>query len=651
MTKLYKQLLNSDIFCNIRTLKYLPRWVVLLIDIVLCLASYLIACLISGTFLRTIASGNIHHLGQAIILILTVQVSTFWAFRTYSGILRYSGFIDAIKIMSSVVCTMVICLIVNNLYFYNYNSYIFPNINSVIYILLAFVSLFFLRLIAKTLFESLSSNAHNTLKVMVYGTKEIGIAIAKMLRTTDSGFKLMGFIDNDKEMEGKVILGHKVNKIDGKLIGKLEELNVQGVIISPKKMATLNPATDLDIFINNNIKILSVPLPKIVDNEERKIDFNTVKDIKAIQIEDLLDRPSITLDMTKVSEQLEGKTIMVTGAVGSIGSEIVTQIAQYKPRMIVLLDQAESPLHDFLLDIKEQFPTQHFSSCIADVRNYMRIENIMRTYRPDIIYHAAAYKHVPLMEDNPSESILTNVLGTKHMADLAVKYDVEKFVMVSTDKAVNPTNIMGASKRIAEIYVQSLFNKNKSANLKSTQFITTRFGNVLGSNGSVIPYFKKQIAKGGPVTVTHPDIIRYFMTIPEACTLVLEAGLMGEGGEIFVFDMGSPVKIIDLAKKMIRLAGYKSGEDIKIEFTGLRPGEKLYEELLNKKEAVLPTENAKIMRAKVREYDFAEVESGIAELVEYAYEGKEYMVARQMKIIVPEFLSKNSPFEKLDEYK
>ena len=647
MNDLYTKLLSSDMFSHIKSLKYLPRWVVLIIDTILCSSSYLIVHFVCSSLFSG-ATDKIYLFWEAYPLIIGVQLVSFWIFHTYSGILRYSGFVDAIKIMLSVSTTMIICVCVNGAYYWKYGEFLFPMINSLLYILLSFVNLFFVRLLAKTAFEALSNNGPNTTRVMVYGTKETGIAIAKMLRATEGGFRFMGFIDDDKTMENKIILGNKVNMIDGKLLGKLEKMKVQGIIVSPRKMANIDPTTDLDLFINNNIKILSVPLPRIIDNNERKLDITSVHDIKAIQIEDLLERPSIKLDMSDVKNQLENKTVMVTGAVGSIGSEIVNQIAQFNPALIILLDQAESPLHDFLLDISEKFPNHSFCPCIADVRNAQRLELIMRTLRPDIIYHAAAYKHVPLMEDNPSEGIQANVMGTKNMADLAVKYGVQQFIMISTDKAVNPTNIMGATKRIAEIYVQSLFKKLSTQEENTTKFTTTRFGNVLGSNGSVIPYFKKQIAKGGPVTVTHPDIIRYFMTIPEACSLVLEAGLLGNGGEIFVFDMGTPVKILDLAKKMIRLAGYKSGIDIKIEFTGLRPGEKLYEELLNKKEIVIPTENPKIMCATVREYDFDEIASEIDELIELSYTGKNFLIVKQMKKIVPEFISKNSPYEKLD---
>ena len=408
-------------------------------------------------------------------------------------------------------------------------------------------------------------------------------------------------------------------------------------------MNTLNPSTDLDIFINNNLSVLTLPPMSIWQN-----DMPSIKQIKSIQIEDLLERPKIDISNENIAKQLKSKVILVTGAAGSIGGEIVRQVIRYNPKLLILVDQAESPMHELKLQIEEQYPDMNFTSFLGDVRNKERMEFMIDLYRPDIIYHAAAYKHVPLMEDNPVESIQVNVKGTKIMADLAVKYKVERFVMISTDKAVNPTNIMGASKRIAEIYVQSLYRNLQKEGEFTTKFITTRFGNVLGSNGSVIPHFKNQIEKGGPITVTHPEIIRYFMTIPEACMLVLEAGSMGHGGEIFIFDMGSPVKIVNLARKMIRLAGFIPEVDIKIEFTGLRPGEKLYEELLNQKEITTKTHNPKIMIAKVQEYHFETISVQIDELIQYSSMCKDFLTVSLMKKIVPEFLSKNSQYERLD---
>ena len=415
-------------------------------------------------------------------------------------------------------------------------------------------------------------------------------------------------------------------------------------------MKNINPLKDLGIFIDNNIRVLTTPY---FSNYDPQSEDNNIKQrigaIESIKVEDLLERPAIHINMENVRNILSKKVVMITGAAGSIGSEIVKQVATHNPSGIILLEMAESPLHDLMMELKSFFPTVKFIHVIADVRNMTMLEPIFKEYNPDVVFHAAAYKHVPLMEDFPPQAILTNVLGTKNIADLSVKYGVQRFIMVSTDKAVNPTNIMGASKRIAEIYVQSLFLKLAKEHANCTKFITTRFGNVLGSNGSVVPFFKKQIAQGGPITVTHPDIIRYFMTIPEASSLVLEAATLGNGGEIFVFDMGQPVKISDLAKNMIRLAGYVPGKDIEIIYTGLRPGEKLYEELLNQKELTIPTTNEKIMVAKVREYDFDEVNAAIEQLIHSAQKGKIFPTVQLMKEIVPEYKSKNSIYEKLDK--
>ena len=466
----------------------------------------------------------------------------------------------------------------------------------------------------------------------------------------DSPYRPMGFISRQEENLQHSLLGMKVYPVDDHLIFKMKEKGVNDVIISPLVMQKINPLKDLAIFLDNNINLLVTPY--FTDFSTEKVEQSIserVGRIESIKVEDLLERPVINLNDTEIQQILENNTVMITGAAGSIGSEIVRQVAKRNPSGIILLEIAESPLHDLIIDIKPQFPNIKFVHVIADVRNRTMIEPIFKEYKPDVVFHAAAYKHVPLMEDFPPQAILANVLGTKNVADLSVAYGVKRFVMVSTDKAVNPTNVMGASKRIAEIYVQSLFLKLVEQNKDCTKFITTRFGNVLGSNGSVVPYFKKQIAKGGPITVTHPDIIRYFMTIPEASSLVLEAATLGNGGEIFVFDMGQPVKIADLAKNMIRLAGFVPGRDIEIVYTGLRPGEKLYEELLNQKEHTLPTTNEKILVAEVRKYDYDSVATKIETLIQSATEGKVFPTVQLMKDIVPEFKSKNSLYEQLDK--
>ena len=638
-------LTGSDIFSHLTSLRYVPRWIVLIIDIALCIVAFFIASFIASKISENHVDIRILNFYQRLSIILFIQVIFFWIFHTYSGVLRYSGYVDAAKLLFAVLSTVVI-LIATNVFlkvFYQFELYYTTGL--ILYAGFSFLFLFFLRLSAKIIFDYFTTNGGKITPVMIYGTKSAAVGIAKMLRSEQSEikYKLVGFIDDDKNATERIIMGVKVYHFDEKTIKKTVSKKAKAIIVSPTQMKKINPEVDLELFLSNNLAVLTAPPVSIWKN-----DMPTIKQIKSVQIEDLLERPKIHIETEKISEAHKGKVVLVTGAAGSIGSEIVAQIISYQPQLIVLLDQAESPMHNLRLELEEKYPDQNMSVFLADVRNKERMEYMMDMYRPDYIYHAAAYKHVPLMEDNPVESIQVNVRGTKILADLAVKYKVQRFVMVSTDKAVNPTNVMGASKRIAEIYVQSLYKKLVEDGKDSTKFITTRFGNVLGSNGSVIPLFKSQIEKGGPITVTHPEIIRYFMTIPEACTLVLEAGVMGNGGEIFIFDMGQPVKIVNLAKKMIRLAGYIPEVDIKIEFTGLRPGEKLYEELLNQKEITTKTHNPKIMIAKVQEYDYDSITSQIEELIGYSLLCKNFLTVSQMKKIVPEFKSKNSQYERLD---
>ena len=628
---------------------YMPRWGVLLLDMLLCtIAFWLCAWIGSGTFDYHIIDGAMTWpLRYQFFLVLCIQTIAFGIFHTYAGILRYSTFIDTIKILMANLTAAVVLLVFNGIMQLTTGYHPLLTTLLIIYVPVAFVLLFTLRVGVKTLSEVLLEE-HGAPRVMIYGTQTAGIAIAKMLRSAgNTPYRPVGFIADSNERHGYELAGLRVRPLNEKLFEWMDKRGVQHVIVSPLKMRDINPAKDLQVFIDHNIHVLTTPYFTQFDNVDA-IDAQRIGRIDAIRIEDLLERPQIAINMDNVRQIIQKHVVLVSGAAGSIGSELVRQVQQYEPQVTILLDIAESPLHDLVLELQSQFPKARFIPVIADVRNRSRIEQIFSEMRPDVVYHAAAYKHVPLMESFPNEAIQANVSGTKNMADMAVKYHVQRFVMISTDKAVNPTNIMGASKRIAEIYVQSLFKKLQAQDPKCTKFITTRFGNVLGSNGSVIPYFRKQIAAGGPVTVTHPDIIRYFMTIPEACCLVMEASTLGAGGEIFVFDMGEPVKILDLARNMIRLAGYTPEKDIRIVFTGLRPGEKLYEELLNQKETTIPTTNNKIMVARVREFDFDVISPQVDQLIATSKQAKPFMTVKLMKELVPEYISKNSIYEQLD---
>ena len=643
-----KDLLRSDIFSHLPQTNYLPRWGVLLTDLLLCCIAFWLSV--------WIGSGFFHYLdlrlqpvpiGMQFLIVMGVQVFMFWAFHTYSGILRYSTFIDTAKVLLSNVTTGLALVAVNLIMDKTAGYHPLMNTVLAIYVPTSFVLLFALRVGVKTLSETLEQS-HGNPKVMIYGTQSAGLAIAKMLRSAgNSPYRPMGFIAGNEERHNYELAGLRVRPLNEDLFKWMHQKGIQHVIVSPIKMREIDSSKELQIFIEHNIRVLTTPYFTQFDNTE-DIDAQRIGRIDSVRIEDLLERPKIDINTENVRQILQGQVVLVSGAAGSIGSELVRQIQCYQPQATILVDIAESPLHDLTLELQHQYREARFIPVIADVRNRVRIEQIFSEMRPDVVYHAAAYKHVPLMESYPNEAIQANVQGTKNMADLAVQYKVKRFVMISTDKAVNPTNIMGASKRIAEIYVQSLFRKLHAQDENCTKFITTRFGNVLGSNGSVIPYFRKQIAAGGPVTVTHPDIIRYFMTIPEACCLVMEASTLGNGGEIFVFDMGKPVKILDLARNMIRLAGYIPEKDIAIVFTGLRPGEKLYEELLNKKETTMPTTNEKIMVARVREFDFDEVSEKVDQLLSTSRLGKPFTTVKLMKQLVPEFISNNSIYEQLD---
>lgn len=656
MKKRLSEIKRSDVFTHVTNITYLPKWGVLLIDLLLALIAYMISYLISRTIAGFSIDSDMLPIWEQAGILMLFQLLTFWVFHTYSGILRFSTFIDATKVVMAVftagITPAIVNIIIRRVSDYNLM------LNSILYtyIFVGIVLLVCWRVAIKLSFEYMSHHGPGTRPVMIYGTQSAGLAIAKMLNSSmDSQYRPVGFLADADDNVKHELLGLKVYVKDDNIIKLLEFKGVSDIIVSPLKMKKITPSKDLAIFLDNDIRILTTPYFSDFREDENEEMAQKIGSIESIKVEDLLERPVIHIDTDNVLQVIKGKVVMVTGAAGSIGSEIVRQVAKYDPRLIVLAEIAESPLHDLSLDLSKDFPKQPFARVITDVRNLEMLREVFEEYHPQIIFHAAAYKHVPLMEEYPTQAILANVMGTKNVADLAVEYKAERFVMISTDKAVNPTNVMGASKRIAEIYVQSLFRKlSKQAEENKdttpvTKFITTRFGNVLGSNGSVVPFFKKQIAAGGPVTVTHPDIIRYFMTIPEASCLVLEASTLGQGGEIFCFDMGEPVKIADLAKNMIRLAGFRPGRDIKIVYTGLRPGEKLYEELLNQKELTIPTSNEKIMVANVRENDYDKMSKLINDLILSAQKGLTFPSVKLMKQIVPEFQSRNSIYEQLDK--
>lgn len=646
-----QEILKSDMFSHWINIGYLPRWGVLLLDLLIVLIAFVVSYMIGSQILTYDLAARMPIWGQA-IFVLVLQGVFFWAFHTYSGILRYSTFVDTLKVTAAVVANGLFLFLANLIvkYVTNYINPPFFTTVLVIYVFVAITLLFGWRVIIKTVFEYISHRSKGVDKVLIYGTKSAGLSIAKMLQSNlESQYRPVGFIADKYDDIQHDLLGLTVYPLNEQLMYTLKKHHIRHIIVSPLKMKQINPLVDLKPFIDNNIRILTTPYFTDFSIGENNDNINTIVGrIESIKVEDLLERPVIEMDTENVGTILKEQTVMVTGAAGSIGSEIVRQVAAFKPQTIVLFEMAESPLHDLTVDLRQEFPNQQFVPVIADVRNVDMVKEVFEEYHPHVVFHAAAYKHVPLMEDFPAQAIFANVQGSKNVADMAIKFNAKRFVMVSTDKAVNPTNVMGASKRIAEIYVQSLFLKAAKENANCTKFITTRFGNVLGSNGSVVPYFKKQIAAGGPVTVTHPDIIRYFMTIPEASCLVLEAATLGNGGEIFCFDMGQPVKIADLAKNMIRLAGFEPGKDIEITYTGLRPGEKLYEELLNQKETTIPTKHKKILVAKVREYDYQEVAEQIEALIQLAKTGKVFPTVKLMKQIVPEFKSKNSVYEELD---
>ena len=615
----------------------IPRWSILIIDVIISAFSLTLAFFLRFNFAH-IPDADLKTLPVAYSVTLLVRFITFFISKTYKGVVRYTGSKDAMRILFVIIIGSSLLVLFDIITRITIGIFYIPL--SVI-IIDALVTMFIMicsRLAVKAIYFESRNPEKQKSTILIYGAGESGLITKRILdRDAAIKYKVVGFIDDDPKKKGRSLEGSFIYSPD-KLESLITENDVESLIISILNISPSRKNEIIERCINQNIKVLTVPpVSKWINGE---LSFNQ---LKSVNIESLLERDSIKLNIDLIKKQLYNKRILITGAAGSIGSELARQILPFQPQRLFLLDQAESPLHELELELTDKFSSENFETVIADIRNKDRLENVFKSFSPELVFHAAAYKHVPMMEHNPSESVLTNVFGTKNLADLSVAYQIDKFVLVSTDKAVNPTNVMGASKRIAEMYVQSL---GKTVN---TRFVTTRFGNVLGSNGSVIPRFKKQIENGGPITITHPDITRFFMTIPEACQLVLEAGSMGKGGEIYVFDMGKSVKIVDLARKMIKLSGLQEEKDIKIVYTGLRPGEKLYEELLADSENTLPTHHPQILIGKVKEYDFKEVNEKITQLIELFHSQNNIKIVSFMKNLVPEYVSNNSEFEELDK--
>ena len=625
--------------------KSLPYWCLFLADSIIVLFAGLFTFWAEN---RALVMFN-HRFAVLYTVLLYVALSCIGSklFKTYLGVVRYSSFVDLMKVAYANIVSMAIVIVVSLiLEHYGVTALCaFTQTDIIIIFIIATLLMWAMRVLVKTLHDVTYAESLPLIRVLIYGAMSGGIGLAKNIRTQKpSKYRLCGFISHDKRAKHMTLLGEKVYNVDDDIASVLEKEKIQAVLVSPLRLDDFrNNQKIQDVLIHAGVKIFFAQQAKearVKDGELTEDDFADVQ-LKEVQVEDLLPRQEIKVDMDSVGAMLTGKRVLITGSAGSIGSEMVRQIAVYKPAKMMLIDQAETPQHDILLMMKKDYPEIDAEIVVTSISRATRMEEIFSSFKPDYVFHAAAYKHVPMMEPNPSEAVMNNIYGTKVIADLSVKYGVKKFVMVSTDKAVNPTNVMGCSKRICEIYVQSLNNTQKTC-----QFVTTRFGNVLGSNGSVIPLFREQIKNGGPVTVTDERIVRFFMLIPEACKLVLEAGTKGNGGEIFVFDMGKPVKIIDLAKRMIALSGAKN---VEIKITGLRDGEKLYEEVLNELEGTKPSFHEKIRIAEVRQYDYDEVCKDIDELIEISKRYDNMATVAKMKSIVPEYKSNNSVYEVLDK--
>lgn len=619
--------------------KNTPRWIIFAADIVIVLFSLILAYLIRFDFIYFPLQEEWPVLRISLPVFLLIRAIGFYIGKTYSGIVRYTSTQDTkrIFVVVSIGTVIIFLLSLVRQKFYD-GFFLFPL--SVIIIEWIFTIFFMVtsRIAVKLVYAEQNKNKENRKRVLIYGAGRMGLITKSTFeRDVSANYEVVAFIDDDENKSGKYLEGKKILHTT-----KLEELikstKIEEIIISILNPNNINKQQVIEAALKYDVNVLTVPAVQHWINGEL-----SYKQIKKIKIEDLLGREPIVLDENNISEKLNNKTILITGAAGSIGSEIARQVLKFNPQKLILLDRAESPLYDLEMELRAQDLFTACESVIGDITQQERMDRLFDYFNPEVVFHAAAYKHVPLMEDNPSEAVNVNIHGTKVLVDLSVKYNVKRFIFISTDKAVNPTSVMGASKRVAEIYAQAANELNK------TKFITTRFGNVLGSNGSVIPLFRKQIESGGPVTVTHPEVNRYFMTIPEACRLVLEAGAMGNGGEIYIFDMGKSVKIIDLAKKMIKLSGFEPDKDIKIKITGLRPGEKLFEELLNDKENTLPTHNPQILIAKVIPHKFDTVKSDVIELIKLFDTQDNKRIVMKMKQIVPEYISNNSIYGKLDK--
>lgn len=613
-----------------------PRWLIFFADVIICAVSVLLAYLLRFNF--RIPLHEVDLMAIAVLWVVAVRIVGFIVSKTYQGIIRFSNYKDSQRIFLTLLAGTIFIGIFNKINFAFNGKYLVPYS---ILIIDFFISVLFMtsyRVIVKMLYDEYAHRGRKIKRSIIYGAGEEGLLVKRAFQqNTAERYAVNAFVDDNPKLAGRKLEGVEVFNASTDLETLLRINNIDYLVVPSGTFSIERINQLVELCSHYNTRLLTVPPLRNLING--KLSFNQIKEIN---IEDLLERDPIMLDERNVSGVLSSKTILITGAAGSIGSEIARQVLAFTPAKIVLLDCAESPLHELDMEMKDFYRAINTEVVLADIRNEERMQRVFEHFKPHLVFHAAAYKHVPLIENNPSEAILTNIAGTKILADLSVKHNVEKFILISTDKAVNPTNVMGASKRVAEIYCQSLNESGK------TKFVTTRFGNVLGSAGSVIPRFKSQIEKRQSVTVTHPDITRFFMTIPEACRLVLEAGAMGNGGEIYVFDMGQPVKVVDLARKMIKLAGLEPDVDIKIEFTGLRPGEKLFEEVLNEEENTMHTHHPKILIAKVRTYNFSEISLRVDEVINLFKEQDNFSLVARLKDLVPEYISNNSEFEKLD---